>query len=149
MIKSQTQKHVMLSEKTHCQSRKPYILISCETWIQHLLDDVENNERLFLFDWCVGSCISNKLFTLKFKHVVAKGYLVLSLRSNKSIASASFYLLFALIRSASGNGEGGSRRSVSFVMERMRPLLLLFLLDNRIQWSIIIVIFYVVVKIKG
>jgi cytochrome c biogenesis factor len=48
-------------------------------------DDAEKNGRLFRSAGCVGSCIRSKLFTLKFKHVGAKGYPALLLRSNRSL----------------------------------------------------------------
>ncbi|KAJ0500931.1 putative cytochrome c assembly protein [Helianthus annuus] len=48
-------------------------------------DDAEKNGRLFRSTGCVGSRIRRKLFTLKFKHVGAKGYPALLLRSNRSL----------------------------------------------------------------
>ncbi|KAI3666089.1 hypothetical protein L1987_89426 [Smallanthus sonchifolius] len=48
-------------------------------------DDAEKNGRLFRSAGCVGSRIRSKLFTLKFKHVGAKGYPALLLRSNRSL----------------------------------------------------------------
>ncbi|GJT15576.1 cytochrome c biogenesis FN [Tanacetum coccineum] len=47
-------------------------------------DDAEKNGRLFRSAGCVGSRRTRKLFTLKFKHVGAKGYHALLLRSNRS-----------------------------------------------------------------
>nr|GEX52266.1 cytochrome c biogenesis FN1, mitochondrial [Tanacetum cinerariifolium] len=48
-------------------------------------DDAKKNGRLFRSAGCVGSRRTNKLFTLKFKHVGAKGYPALLLRSNRSL----------------------------------------------------------------
>nr|GEY56485.1 cytochrome c biogenesis FN, mitochondrial [Tanacetum cinerariifolium] len=48
-------------------------------------DDAEKNGRLFCSVGCVGSRRTSKLFTLKFKHVGAKGYPALLLRSNRSL----------------------------------------------------------------
>ncbi|KAL8214611.1 hypothetical protein R6Q57_004060 [Mikania cordata] len=48
-------------------------------------DDADKNGRLFCSAGCVGSRIRSKLFTLKFKHVGAKGYPALLLRSNRSL----------------------------------------------------------------
>ena len=48
-------------------------------------DDAEKNGRLFRSAGCVGSRIRSKLFTLKFKHVGAKGYPALLLRSKRSL----------------------------------------------------------------
>nr|YP_010731518.1 cytochrome c biogenesis FN [Artemisia argyi]WEG39847.1 cytochrome c biogenesis FN [Artemisia argyi] len=48
-------------------------------------DDAEKNGRLFRSAGCVGSRRTSKLFTLKFKHVGAKGYPALLLRSNRSL----------------------------------------------------------------
>ncbi|PWA97168.1 cytochrome P450 71A9 [Artemisia annua] len=48
-------------------------------------DDAEKNGRLFRFPGCAGSCRTSKLFTLKFKHVGAKDYPALLLRSNRSL----------------------------------------------------------------
>ncbi|KAF5789961.1 putative cytochrome c assembly protein [Helianthus annuus] len=48
-------------------------------------NDAEKNGRLFRSAGCVGSRIRSNLFTLKFKHVGAKGYPSLLLRSNRSL----------------------------------------------------------------
>ena len=48
-------------------------------------DDAEKNGRLFRSAGCVGSRRTSKLFTLKFKHVGAKCYPALLLRSNRSL----------------------------------------------------------------
>ena len=47
-------------------------------------DAAEKNGTLFRSAGCVGSCITSELFTLKFKHVGAKCYPALFLRSNRS-----------------------------------------------------------------
>ncbi|KAK8485795.1 hypothetical protein V6N11_034322 [Hibiscus sabdariffa] len=47
-------------------------------------DAAEKNGTLLCFAGCVGSCITSELFTLKFKHVGAKCYPALLLRSNRS-----------------------------------------------------------------
>ncbi|KAI3670743.1 hypothetical protein L2E82_53758 [Cichorium intybus] len=48
-------------------------------------DDAEKNGRLFRSAACVGSRRTSKLFTLKLKHMGAKGYPALLLRSNRSL----------------------------------------------------------------
>lgn len=48
-------------------------------------DAVEKNGTLFCSVGCVGSRITSELFTLKFKHVGAKCYPALLLRSNRSL----------------------------------------------------------------
>ncbi|KAI8024194.1 hypothetical protein LOK49_LG03G03290 [Camellia lanceoleosa] len=100
-------------------------------------DAAEKNGTLFRSAGCVESRITSELFTLKFKHVDAKCYPALFLRSNRSTLSllgGAFCLLFALGQSASGRGR---RRWLSFVMERKIPLLRLFVgPPARTQWSL-------------
>ncbi|GJT02486.1 ALP1-like protein isoform X1 [Tanacetum coccineum] len=48
-------------------------------------DDAKKNGRLFCSAGCVGSRRTIKLFTLKFKHVGAKDYPAVLLRSNRSL----------------------------------------------------------------
>ncbi|KAL8101444.1 hypothetical protein AgCh_033368 [Apium graveolens] len=100
-------------------------------------DAAEKNGTLFRSAGCVGSRITSELFTLKFKHVGTKCYPALLLRSNRSLLMLLRRRFFALSSLWTGAllDTGGSRRSVSFVMERKIPLLRLFVgPPTRTQW---------------
>jgi cytochrome c biogenesis factor len=59
-------------------------------------DAAEKNGTLFRSVGCLGSRITSELFTLKFKHVGAKCYPALLLRSNRSLLMLLRRRLFAL-----------------------------------------------------
>ncbi|PHT57295.1 putative cytochrome c biosynthesis protein [Capsicum baccatum] len=59
-------------------------------------DAAEKNGTLFRSVGCVGSRITSELFTLKFKHVGAKCYPALLLRSNRSLLMLLRRCFFAL-----------------------------------------------------
>ncbi|KAH7837938.1 hypothetical protein Vadar_019841 [Vaccinium darrowii] len=96
-------------------------------------------EQLFCSAGCVGFRTTNELFTLKFKHVDAKCYPALFLRSNRSLLMLFRWRFFAFssLWTRVLVDAGGSRRSLSFIMERKIPLLRLFVGPlARTQWSL-------------
>lgn len=79
-------------------------------------DAAEKNGTLLCSAGCVGSRITSELFTLKFKHVGAKSYPVLLLRSNKSplmLLRRRFFAFSALWTGALvGTGREQAKRLV-------------------------------------
>ncbi|KAI8001227.1 hypothetical protein LOK49_LG09G00016 [Camellia lanceoleosa] len=96
-------------------------------------DAAEKNGTLFRSAGCVGSRITSELFTLKFKHVGAKCYPALFLRSNRSTLSLPGAFAFSSLWTRALVTQREKRWLV--VLERKIPLFRLFVGPARTRWS--------------